>query len=270
MRANNKIQQYKLNGSYKVIRLLLCLLFAIAFSPFAHSQKLSFNRVMPPPGKNFIHVTGIVQDKRGYMWFATKNGLFRYDGYQMIQYKNNPLDPNSLGVAELECIAVDSTGYIWIGTLGAGLERLDPETGKFTHYRRNPKDPKSIQSDSIFALLCDRQGMIWIGVAGLDRLDPKTNQFTRYRNNPNDPTSLSSDEVRYIYEDKQGELWIATGSVYGINNVKPNVGGLNRLNRATGKFTRYMHDPANPASLANNKVRALFEDSKGNFWVGGG
>src|SRR5687767_5740387 len=102
MRSNNKIQQYaplKLNGNWKVIRLFLCLLIGIAFASSAHSQKLAFNRVMPPPGKNFVHVTGMVQDKRGYMWLATKNGLFRYDGYQVIQYKNNPLNPNSLAVA---------------------------------------------------------------------------------------------------------------------------------------------------------------------------
>ena len=81
---------------------------------------------MPPAGKTFLHVTGMVQDQRGYMWLATKNGLFRYDGYQMIQYKNSPLDPNSLAIQELECIAVDSSGMIWVGTYGAGLERLDP------------------------------------------------------------------------------------------------------------------------------------------------
>ena len=51
---------------------------------------------------------------------------------------------------------------------------------------------------------------------------------------------------------------------------RPEDGGLNRLNKTTGKFTRYMHDPANPESISNNKVRAIFEDSKENFWIGTG
>ena len=240
----------------------------VIISSPADAQKLSFNRVMPPAGKTFLHITGMVQDKRGFMWLASKNGLFRYDGYQMIHYKNNPLDPNSLAIAELECIAMDSSGIIWIGTFGAGLERLDPETGIFTHFTRNPNNPNSLLFDSVVAIMCDKEGMLWIGSIGLTRLDPKTNTFTHFRNDINDPGSLSSDEVRAIYEDKQGSLWIGTGSVYGANNVRPNYGGLNRMDKKKGRFTRFMHDPANPSSIANNKVRALFEDSKGNFWVG--
>src|SRR5688500_14732893 len=112
--------------------LFLSLLF-LQFGP-VRSQGLFFNIVLPPEGKTFKHVTGIVQDGQGYMWFATKSGLFRYDGYQMTHFKNNPLDSNSLSSDELETISVDAKGIIWIGTLGAGLERFDPTTGIFKHF----------------------------------------------------------------------------------------------------------------------------------------
>ena len=121
----------------------------------AFAQPIFFNKVQPPPGKKFLHVTGIVQDKQGYMWFATKNGLFRYDGYQMISYKNIPFDPNSLANDALETICVDSSGIIWIGTIGSGLERFDPATGIFTHYRHNPGQQASISDDQVFALTTD-------------------------------------------------------------------------------------------------------------------
>lgn len=215
-----------------------------------------------------MHITGMVQDRQGYMWLASKNGLFRYDGYQMIHYKNNPLDANSLASDMLEAICIDKAGIIWIGTFASGLDRFDPATGRFTHFRHNLLEPSSINSDSIQVLSVDRNGTLWIGGNGLDRFNPGNNTFTHYKNNPGDAASLSSNDVRTIYEDKQGVLWIGTGTVYGLNGRDPLIGGLNRMNKATGSFTRFMHDPANPHSLVNNKVRALFEDSKGNFWVG--
>ena len=109
---------------------------------------------------------------------------------------------------------------------------------------------------------------MWIGTtAGLDRFDSKTNTFLHYRYKANDPSSLSSDVVRAIYEDRQGTIWVGTGSAFpGENRVTE--GGLNKLNKKTGTFTRYLHDEKDPHSLIDNRVRAIFEDSRGTFWVG--
>lgn len=264
----NAMSHPRLYTGHRLIRLVIAVLTVI-FCANSHAQNIFFNRVQPPPGKAFLHVTGMVQDKQGYMWLATKNGLFRYDGYQMVQYRTDPLDPTSIASSSLETIAIDSSGIIWIGTFSSGLERFDPKTGIFTHYRPNANDMFTISSDSIMVICPDREGIIWIGTGrGLDRLDPKTNTFKHYRHNPDDLSSLSSNEVRAIYEDRQGVLWVGTGSVYGLAQSDPSMGGLNRFDKKTGKFTRYKHDPNNPSSLIDNKVRAIYEDSKGNFWVG--
>jgi ligand-binding sensor domain-containing protein len=111
----------------------------------------------------------------------------------------------------------------------------------------------------------DAAGTIWVGtLGGLDRLDPQTNGFTHYRHDPNDPTSLSSDAVSTIFEDSRGALWIGTGglSVAGA--------GLNQFDRVTGKFTRYMHDPANAQSIAGNNISAIVEAPVGALWIGTG
>ncbi len=234
------------------------------------AQQTFFHKVLPPFGKTFLHITGMVQDRQGYMWLASKSGLFRYDGYQMTWYKNVPLDPNSLASDALESICVDSSGLIWIGTVGSGLESFDPSKGIFKHYRHDASQPGSINDDTVTALLTDHFGTLWVGTLnGLNKYDPKTNTFIRYSNNEADSESLSSDIVRAIYEDHQGTIWIGTGSPYaGEKGKEPDDGGLNKLNRQTGKFTRYKHDPRNTYSLVNNKVRAIFEDSKNNFWIG--
>jgi ligand-binding sensor domain-containing protein len=71
--------------------------------------------------------------------------------------------------------------------------------------------------------------------------------------------------IRCLYEDHEGVLWVGTGWEF---DPKMKEGGLNRFNRETGTFTRYMHDPDNPHSLIGDKVKAIFEDSRGVFWVG--
>jgi len=242
------------------------LLFLLMETCPVTSQEILFNKVLPPEGKVFSHVSGITQDSQGYMWFATKKGLFKYDGYQMTSYNNNPEDSNSLATDALEAICIDATGVIWIATYGKGLERFNPATGIFTHFRNDSNDMKSLSSDNVAAVFVDHEGSLWVGTGnGLDRFDAQTGKFIHFRNRLNDSTSISCNIVAAIYEDRQGTLWIGTGTVYV---GKEDEGGLNRMDKKTGTFTRYQHDPKNPQSLINNKVRSIFEDSKGNFWVG--
>jgi ligand-binding sensor domain-containing protein len=234
------------------------------------AQKIYFNRVAPPDGNTFMHITGIVQDQQGYMWFASKKGLFRYDGYEIVHYKNFDDDSNTLATNALEAIAVDSSGIIWIATFGGlGLDRFDPRTSTFAHIRHDSTNAGSLASNNVSALLVDHEGTLWVGSdAGLDRYDAHTGTFIHYRSNTDDPNSLSCDQVRAIYEDRQGELWIGTGNAYIDDVAGKNEGGLNRLNKQTGRFIRYLSNPKDPHCLINNKVRAIFEDSKGNFWIG--
>jgi ligand-binding sensor domain-containing protein len=228
-----------------------------------------FDKVNPPNGRSFLHITGIAQDKRGYLWLASKRGLFRYNGYEMINYKFDPVDPNSIPSDALETICVDTAGNIWIGSLGAGLFRFDPIRQKFTRFRSSKPDTGSIGSDWISALYSDSKGNVWVGTGnGLDRYDAATNKFVHYESKADDTRSLSANEVVGIYEDKQGTLWIGTGSVYGENRTLTDYGGLNRMDDISGKFTRFKHDPNDPNTIISNKVRAMFEGSDGTFWVG--
>ena len=167
-------------------------------------------------------------------------------------------------------MTADKAGNLWLAPSGSGLDRLDPATGIFTHFRHNDNDPGSLVNDIVNVIIQDHEGTIWIGTdGGLEKFDPKTNKFFHYRHNVNDPSSLSCNVVTAIYEDKQETIWVGTGSAwYGTNPGGDNNGGLNKLNKKTGKFTRYLHDEKDPHSLIDNRVHAIFEDSHSNFWIG--
>jgi signal transduction histidine kinase/ligand-binding sensor domain-containing protein len=253
----------------KLPLLASCLLL---FQLIAWSQMhdIKFNLISGKNGNSLGKINGIAQDPSGYMWFAdqTQKCITRYNGYSMVSYRNDPLNDNSLGGTNLEWIISDASGIIWVGFNGSGLDRFDPEKGHFTHFRHHPNDSGSLSNDTVAVILKDRGGNLWVGSnGGLDLLDNKTGKFKHYRCNANDPTSLSNNRVRAIYEDRGGTLWVGAGSAYDGGD-RPNEGGLNRFNRKTGTFTRYLNDPKDPNSLSNNKVRAIFEDSRGTFWIG--
>ena len=255
----------------KFKKFYLPLIISIFLFPILCSAQDIYFTLVPRSqddiGSTIIDIT---QDSKGYLWIATQNGLYKYDGFQYTAFHNEPTNPNSLNFEMIECVAEDNGGFIWVGHYhgAAGLERYDPVTGIFTHYHHDDKDNFSLGNDSIVAIKQSRDGTLWIGTnGGLDRYDAKTNKFYHYRHNANDPTSISNNQVRTIYEDKEGTIWIGTGNPFVNENVRLE-GGLNKLDVKTNNFTRYMHKDNDPTSLIDDRIRAIYEDSYGNFWVG--
>ena len=231
------------------------------------THEIKFKNISGTNGVAIGKITGMTRDRHGVMWFTdqTNSCVTRFDGNTMTRYQYDPKTLNTPGGKYPECILADSAGFLWIGYYGMGLDRFDPETNTYVHYQHNANDPESLSSDTISAILIDRFGNFWAGTdRGLDRLDKKTGKFIRYQHNAADSSSLSHNKVRALYEDRDGTLWVGTGMNWDMDNT----GGLNRFNRQQNNFTRYLHDPTNPHSLADNKVRSIFEDSHGNFWIG--
>jgi PAS domain S-box-containing protein len=261
-----------------VTRLPFILILALLIAPVAALVRAAPDYAEPAPGSlvRFLHLTqedglsqnaglAFLQDSRGFVWIGTQDGLNRYDGQTFTIYKNDPDDPTSLSYNSINALMEDRAGNIWIGTWGGGLNRFDPRTQQFTRFSHDPNNPMSVSSDNVTSLLEDATGAIWVGtLGGLDRLDPQTNGFMHYRNDPNDPASLSSDAVSTLFEDSHGALWIGTGglSVAGA--------GLNMLDRGTGKFTRYTHDPANAQSIGGDNISAIAQGPDGALWIGTG
>lgn len=239
----------------------LAFTFLAAFAPALSAQQedLVFKHLSIEQGLSQSIVGATTQDRRGFMWFVTEDGLNKFDGYGFEVFKHDAKDPASLSHNEIKCIAEDRKGLLWVGTFYRGLERFDPSTRRFTHFQHDPQDPKSLANDIVWALLVDRDGRLWVGTGegGLDLFDEAAGTFKHFRHDPKDPCSLSNNDVRALLEDKSGAIWVGTAA-----------GGLNRLDPATGKFTCWTHDPSNRKSLSSNDVRSLVQDADRGLWVG--
>ena len=150
-------------------------------------------------------------------------------------------------------IVQDSIGFIYMGT-GNGLCRFDGcEFRTYTHTDDGP----GLSSNNIRRLMLDRRGRIWISLDnGADIYDPATDRFTRFDATDDEGTGLEGQTTEII-EDRDGEIWISTTSQ-----------GLFRWNPATGKLTRYRHDPDCDTSIAQDYISTLYETEDGTIWVG--
>jgi signal transduction histidine kinase/ligand-binding sensor domain-containing protein len=256
-----------MNPPIKLLVFILLLLPAI----LVRSQDPYFQELKQPDGQLFKWITGLTQDIKGNLWLSTDHSLIKYDGQKVTEFTQNINNPNTISGYKVESVMADRKGYIWIGTFH-GLDRLDPVTGKIINYFYDEKDPKSLSGHLISAILEDKKGRIWVGTDnGLNLLDRKSETFTRYQHDPKNSKSISDNMVRALYEDRQGTIWVGCGATWSDSTIYRNgEGGLNRMDVQTGTFTRYMHDPKDPHTLSDNRIESIFEDSRGEFWIGTG
>ena len=195
------------------LKQLLPAMFFLLSAGFAFSQPIKFKKKVDAKQNGIPFIFSIVQDQKGIIWFTSPTkGLHRYDGKKIITYGHNNDNTNSLANNMALAVAADSAGHIWVGTLGSGIDRFDPETKKFTHHLHDPNNTNSPGSDSVFTITTDRSGNIWFGTKRtLDKYDSLTGKFTHYIidelfNYVN--TSESFPTINAIYEYKKGNLWI--------------------------------------------------------------
>jgi signal transduction histidine kinase/ligand-binding sensor domain-containing protein len=229
--------------------------------PVVAGKDIRFTALTSEDGLSSGSVFGIAQDDQGFLWFATGDGLSRYDGYSFRIYRYERGNVNSLSNNSMVAICRGMGNILWLATTGGGVNRFDQTTETFTRYQFNPDNPNTLSGNHIskYGLYEDRQGILWIGTVdnGLDRLDPATGIFTHYRHDPHNINSLSSNSIESIFQDSGGMMWIGTSDA-----------GLNRLDPSSDRITRYLSNPGDMHSLPNVNVHVMYEDSAGTFWVG--
>ncbi len=239
--------------------IILGLGLTIPFLAFSQKEHLEFEHLGNREGLSHSNVIAIFQDSYGFMWFGTRDGLNKFDGYSFTIYKNKAGDKNSLSNNLINDIKEDSNGALWIATWGGGLNKFDRENEKFISYKHDPDNINSISNDRIKSIFIDHEGILWLGTleAGLDSFNPKNSTFTHFKYNENNPESLSENSIIDIFEDRQYGLWVGTDKQ-----------GLNLLDRKRKTFTRFQHDEKNPRSLSSNNIQVIFEDRQRQLWIG--
>jgi signal transduction histidine kinase/ligand-binding sensor domain-containing protein len=212
----------------------------------ARMRDLKFVHLTTNDGLAQNNIVAVFQDHCGFMWFATGEGLSRYDGNSFVVYKNNPDDPGSLSHNFIRDLVEDDHGYLWVAA-HPGVNKFDPTTERSTRYLHNPNNSNSLDSDAVWRITRDSRGYLWLAEdSGLDKFDPATETFTHYRN---DNTGHFVGRIDHIIEDSNREIWFV-GEL-----------GLFHLDVRTGQILR----PA--ASIKDLAAKYMYEDKAGNFWM---
>jgi ligand-binding sensor domain-containing protein/signal transduction histidine kinase len=221
------------------------------------ATNIRFNHIGAEVGLSQSVVNCIVQDRRGFMWFGTEDGLNRYDGYDFVIYRPEPDNPASISDRWITVLFEDSKGNLWIGTRQGGLNRYDPTSDTFVRYTNNPDQPDTLYSNYVLSLYEDNRGFLWVGTTdGLDRYSSATDSFKHYQMNISPLQEATSYSITAITQDSYGDLWIGTADT-----------GLYRYDRKQEKFINYINIPGKLNTLSSNSIRALQLDIGGDLWV---
>ncbi|MES2732516.1 MAG: two-component regulator propeller domain-containing protein, partial [Bacteroidota bacterium] len=239
--------------------ILFCSCLLSSSITFGQKQGLKFKRFSTDHGLSDIDTYTIAEDKQGFLWFGTSDGLNKFDGYTFAVYRHDPKIEGSLSNNTIWTVYADRLGRVWAGTDDGGVNRYDQSRDAFVSYKHDPKDPNSLSTNEVTAIYHDTKGRLWVGTdgGGVNLLDEKTGKFTHFLHDAANPKSLGHNVIRSLGEDRHGNLCVGTDGA-----------GLAVLDFATKTFTHYQHDPTNPQTLNNDLVHKVFLDHKGNLWVG--
>lgn len=201
-------------------------------------------------------ITDIYIDSFGFIWLGTQDGVNKYDGYDFVNYRHEPIDKESLSSNYVRMIMEDSDSNIWMATQ-YGISVYSHNTNKFSRILHQPDNKNSLSSNDVYYIFEDSEQNIWIKTySTIDKYNKKTKTFTSYPHY-HDLFSYIVDYNRFdIAQGHQDDLWIATKD------------GLLQFDKKLEQFKRFSYIPNNAVSISNNQVRSIFVDKNHTVWVG--
>lgn len=235
---------------------LLYFFLALLFPALAQRPVLYFKRLTHANGLSNDKVNCILQDKRGFTWIGTDDGLNRYDGNNFTVFKHIPGQSSSVSGNTITGLHEDKDGILWISTADGGISRYDyrlsPEK-QFRQYKHQPGDTNSIPLNIINAVKEDKNGNLWLATSGAAvlRFDKKKEKFQKPRN-------AGNWTIFNMCFDKDGMIWAGRQG-----------GSILKVNPATLEFKadpRYVN--VYDVRMPHVVVTSLFKDSRNNIWFG--
>ncbi len=236
------------------ILVLLCLPGSALSSGLPPGEPL-FERLGVEQGLPSTSLNAIVQDRDGFLWIGTADGLARFDGVGFEIWRTGQSE-RAIPGNEVQALAVANDGWLWLGLEDRGLARLDPRSLRLQHF---PPGRGGAPKNDVWAILDDGAGGVWLGTwqEGLIRFHPEKGRLASFRHDPKDPASLPSDIVIQLRRGRDGRLLVATA------------GGLARLrDEGAGRFEVLRHVASDRTSLSADLVIGVFEDGDGTLWIG--
>ena len=246
----------------KIIRR--CTIFLLIFSFIFYNSSILVDALENKDNQRFKNITindglsqgsvyCILQDKNGYMWFGTNDGLNRYDGYSFTDLKGSDSEVDKIYPGIVGSLIEDNDGFIWAGT-SSGLSKIDINSLEVERIEVDKKSKDKISNKHIWELYKDSKGDIWIGTEdGLNRYNNESGEFKKYFNDTEDENSLSDNFVTSITEDNLGRMWIGTKN------------GMNILNKEDGTIKRINKD--NTKEFKSNNIVKVYKDYGNNIWI---
>ena len=238
--------------------LFLSLLSILQLTAQSHSvKKLGIEQ-----GLSNNYVVSITQDKQGFLWFATEEGLNKFDGTRFITYYKNDLPHDNQGITgnELNRVYADSKRpIIWIATQRDGLNAYNYDEQTFTAYQHNPENPHSLITNDVTDISPSTQNDdgLWVSTyyRGIEYLNINNGQFTHY--NRSTVPSLPSNQTWTVLDGGDNNLYIGhVGSGFSIFSFKDK------------SVKNFQNETGNPTSLPGNDVFCIIKDANGNIWLG--
>lgn len=231
--------------------LFFYIFIFFSVSSFSQSNLYRLKNITTANGLSQSSVIAIYQDSPGQMWFATRDGLNRYDGSSIRVFRNDPKDTLSICNNDILSIEGDKTGNLWVGTYN-GLNCYNPSTNIFKHYFHG--NGKSTLSNNTIWDIKEIKNEIWIATAGGISIFNKTTQnFTTISHNSKNNSSLPNNFVLNIFQTKKGAIWVGTSK-----------GLCQLISRKGNSFVFKQYYTANNESVY---VQDIKEDKSGNLWV---
>ncbi len=222
---------------------------------FTQENEFRFRRISSEQGLSQSSVLSITQDKFGFMWFATLDGLNKFDGYNFTVYRNDPDDSSSLRDIGIRKLFTDIKKDLWVITLNGKLEKFDYIHDRFQHYNFD-----SIQNGRnlrIVALTESPEKKLYAGAMSgeLFVYSRKNNTFTPLKMHPESGKPKPVIHLQSLCTDNSGNIWMGTWE------------GLIRRNLKSGKITRWFRtaDPQN--KLRSDILMSVVKDKRGKIWA---
>ncbi|PWJ44600.1 hybrid sensor histidine kinase/response regulator transcription factor [Sediminitomix flava] len=192
-----------------LIQSILFLICLISGSLLQAQNALSFQNISLKTDIPQASINCITQDQEGYIWIGTWSGLYRYDGYEAVNYSF--VSPEKFNSRKITCLLMDDDGILWIGTHVDGLFSYDTKQHIFTKYDRRSSFKVNINN---ILTINKADQKIWVGTEynGLYILDLEHKKSLNIRQGEEDGKSLLRNQVSKIYTDNYGNTWIGTGA----------------------------------------------------------